>query len=172
MNCTESILASRFAFASVSHLSLRFCVFLEPLTSTVESRVLAHLINFPEECQVRFEILIDASLHLLSPGSVDVWLCHSTQNCSAITAHFASVREAANLAPTSMELPSFILTLHWGPICTISPFFPTLSKCSHPVPQAYILFQLITRWELTIYGLWWIIMLLFHDTHFHFDRGW
>lgn len=113
MNCTESILASRFAFASVSHLSLRFCVFLEPLTSKVESRVLAHLINFPEECQVRFEILIDAFLHLSTfPGSVGVWLCHSTQNCSAIAAHFTSVREAATLAPTSMKLPSFILTLH------------------------------------------------------------
>lgn len=146
VNCTESILANRLPFASISHLSLCLCVFLEPLMSKVDPCILpSTTYKFPNRMPGKIW-----NICRLLPSSTFSWLCRclawmkcSTWNCSTITAQFTSVREAANLGPTPMELSSFILILHQGPICKILLYCSLLSKHSHPVPQAYILCQLI-----------------------------
>lgn len=64
MNCTESFLANRLAFASVFHVGLCGpCVFLGPLMSKADPDTLGHLINVPAECQVKYEIFADMSPH-------------------------------------------------------------------------------------------------------------
>ena len=148
LNCIESVLAKRLTFPSVSHLGLHnscvcvcvcVCVFraidlecrprCHSPSQKFPSRVPGKIWNIWRPLPLFYFLLV-----LQVPG-----LKCSTRTGSARSAHSPPVRWPANLVSAPTELPSFILTLHWGAMYKSSSSFLTFQNLASCGPGAHLL---------------------------------